>query len=137
MGIINNDLGAKLKKLNYIQSSSKLFTCSCGWLVPIWLFWIKSQKRSSLLKHSFIYFGLLIGTLPNVEGIDQADKEPDECEKEDDKLEEGQQNTSIQIEHQAPGNILPATPLQSSRWRKHFCSCFDSLFLHSRFTSDK
>ncbi|KAG6484270.1 hypothetical protein ZIOFF_061065 [Zingiber officinale] len=57
----------------------------------------------------------MVSTLPSVEGIDQVDKESDACEKEDDKAEEGQQNTSIQIEHQAPGKILPATPLQSSR----------------------
>ncbi|KAG6526808.1 hypothetical protein ZIOFF_016809 [Zingiber officinale] len=57
----------------------------------------------------------MVSTLPSAEGIDQAEKEADAYIKEDDKLEDGQQSTSIQIEHHAPGNILPATPLRSIR----------------------
>lgn len=53
--------------------------------------------------------------MPGVEEIEQVVKDTDLCEKEDESLDDDQQKTNIQNEHQSSGNALPITSLQSNR----------------------
>lgn len=95
--------------------------------VHLILFDIGLNQTSSLLKHNSLrdsLFGLfwpynfLTGILPGVEEIEQVEKEPDVCEKENESSDDVQLHhaTNVQVdEHHTYGEVLPITPYQHCR----------------------